>query len=80
MILMSSQICSMLISDIYNGFYKCTTCDKHKKGNGYTNLLNHLRRNHDNYEQEALEVTLQQRSLRTRTRGMYRYIEWVVCD
>ncbi|KAE9244340.1 hypothetical protein PF004_g5724 [Phytophthora fragariae] len=63
MILMSSQICSMLISDIYNGFYKCTTCDKHKKGNGYTNLLNHLRRNHDNYEQEALEVTLQQRSL-----------------
>ncbi|ETI39869.1 hypothetical protein F443_14593 [Phytophthora nicotianae P1569] len=27
---------------------------QYKKGNGYTNLLNHLRRNHEDYEQDAL--------------------------
>ncbi|ETP37478.1 hypothetical protein F442_14716 [Phytophthora nicotianae P10297] len=51
MVLTSSQICSMLFTDVGNGFFKCTTCDKqYKKGNGYTNLLNHLRRNHEDYE------------------------------
>jgi hypothetical protein len=86
MVLTSSQICSMLFREVGNGFYKCTTCDKqYKKGNGYTNLLNHLRRNHDNYEQEAEEALRRQNPLRlhlvsTRTRDLYRWIEWVVCD
>ncbi|ETO68281.1 hypothetical protein F444_14868, partial [Phytophthora nicotianae P1976] len=43
----------------------CTTCDKqYKKGNGYTNLLNHLRRNHEDYEQEAQEASRRQNPLR----------------
>ncbi|GMF40761.1 unnamed protein product [Phytophthora fragariaefolia] len=54
----------MLFREVGNGFYKCTTCDKqYKKGNGYTNLLNHLRRNHDNYEQEAEEASLSEDTL-----------------
>ncbi|KAJ8531766.1 hypothetical protein ON010_g14198 [Phytophthora cinnamomi] len=86
MVLTSSQICSMLFSEVDNGFFKCTTCDKqYKKGNGYTNLLNHLRRSHDNYEQEAQEASRRQNPLRlhlvsTRTRDLYRWIEWVVRD
>ncbi|EGZ15692.1 hypothetical protein PHYSODRAFT_506404 [Phytophthora sojae] len=76
----------MLFTDVGNGFYKCTSCDKqYKKGNGYTNLLSHLRRNHDNYEQEAQEASRHQNPLRlhlvsTRTRDLYRWLEWVVCD
>ncbi|EGZ26798.1 hypothetical protein PHYSODRAFT_255233 [Phytophthora sojae] len=67
MALTSSQICSMLFTDVGNVFYKCTSCDKqYKKDNGYTNLLNHLRRNHDNYEQEAQEATRRQNPLRLR--------------
>ncbi|ETP40985.1 hypothetical protein F442_11766, partial [Phytophthora nicotianae P10297] len=64
----------------------CTTCDKqYKKGNGYTNLLNHLRRNHEDYEQETLEAARHQNPLRlhlvsARTRDLYRWIEWIVCD
>ncbi|KAE9061121.1 hypothetical protein PF007_g30367 [Phytophthora fragariae] len=86
MVLTSSQICSMLFREVGNGFYKCTTCDKqYKEGNGYTNLLNHLRRNHDDYEQEAEEASRRQNPLRLhlvsmRTRDLYRWIEWVVCD
>ncbi|EGZ21794.1 hypothetical protein PHYSODRAFT_247318 [Phytophthora sojae] len=86
MVLTSSQICSMLFTDVGNGFYKCTSCDKqYKKGNGYTNLLSHLRRNHDNYEQEAQEASRRQNPLRlhlvsTRTRDLYHWLEWVVCD
>ncbi|KAE8886444.1 hypothetical protein PF003_g29482 [Phytophthora fragariae] len=65
MVLTSSQICSMLFREVGNGFYKCTTCDKqYKEGNGYTNLLNHLRRNHDDYEQEAEEASRRQNPLR----------------
>ncbi|EGZ14663.1 hypothetical protein PHYSODRAFT_333013 [Phytophthora sojae] len=86
MVLTSSQICSMLFTDVGNGFYNCTSCDKqYKKGNGYTNLLSHLRRNHDNYELEAQEASRRQNPLRlhlvsTRTRDLYRWLEWVVCD
>ncbi|ETL86711.1 hypothetical protein L917_13911, partial [Phytophthora nicotianae] len=58
---------------------------QYKKGNGYTNLLNHQRRNHEGYEQEALEASRHQNLLRlhlvsARTRDLYRWIEWVVCD
>ncbi|KAG6623467.1 Tyrosine-protein kinase HCK [Phytophthora cinnamomi] len=46
----------MLFSEVGNGFFKSTNCAKqYKKGNSYTNLLNHLRRS-DNYEQDAQEV------------------------
>ncbi|KAF1773902.1 hypothetical protein PC129_g11201 [Phytophthora cactorum] len=33
-----------------------TTGKQYRKGNGYTNLLNHLRRNHEDCEQEAQEA------------------------
>ncbi|EGZ18605.1 hypothetical protein PHYSODRAFT_498289, partial [Phytophthora sojae] len=83
MVLTSSQICSMLFTDVGNGFYKCTSCDKqYKNGNGYTNLLSHLQRNHDNYEQEPQEASRRQNPLRlhlvsTRTRDLYRWLEWL---
>ncbi|KAG6951343.1 hypothetical protein JG687_00013680 [Phytophthora cactorum] len=52
-----SQIYSMLFTDAGNGFYNCTTFGKqYKKGIGYTNLPNHLRCSHEDYEQEAQEA------------------------
>ncbi|GMF88809.1 unnamed protein product [Phytophthora fragariaefolia] len=69
-----------------DGIYKCVTCNKqYKKGNGYTNLLGHLCRNHENYEEEAVEASRRQNPLRlhlfsARTRDLYRWIEWIVCD
>ncbi|KAE9034258.1 hypothetical protein PR002_g8224 [Phytophthora rubi] len=76
----------MLYREAGNGFYECTTCDKqYKKGNGYTNMLNHLRRNPDGYQQEAEEASRRQNPLllhlvSTRTRDLYRWIDWVICD
>ncbi|OWY96363.1 hypothetical protein PHMEG_00033383 [Phytophthora megakarya] len=88
MILTSSQICNMLFTEFGDDFYKykCTSCEKqYKKGNGYTNLLNHLKRNHDNYEHEAQKAARRQNLLHlhlvsTRTRDLYRWIEWAVSD
>ncbi|KAG3155160.1 hypothetical protein PI126_g9295 [Phytophthora idaei] len=82
----SSQICSMLFTDAGNGFYNCTTFGKqYKKGIGYTNLPNHQRCNHEDYEQEAQEAArrvdpLNIRLVSQRTRDMYRWLEWVICD
>ncbi|KAE8886160.1 hypothetical protein PF005_g8520 [Phytophthora fragariae] len=76
----------MLYREAGNGFYECTTCDKqYKKGNGYTNMLNHLQRNPDGYQQETEEASRRQNPLllhpvSTRTRDLYRWIEWVICD
>jgi hypothetical protein len=82
MVLTSSQICSTLFfTNVGNGFYRCSTCDKqYQKGNGYTNLLNHLRCNHKDYAQEAQETSRRQNPLRlqlvsTRTRDLYRRVE-----
>ncbi|OWZ05126.1 hypothetical protein PHMEG_00022844 [Phytophthora megakarya] len=86
MVLTSSQICNMLFTAVGGCVYKRTSCEKqYKKGNGYTNLLNHLKRNHDNYEHEAQEAAHRQNPLHlhlilSRTRDLYRRIEWVVCD
>ncbi|OWY99486.1 hypothetical protein PHMEG_00029503 [Phytophthora megakarya] len=86
MILTSSQICNMLFTEVGDDLYKCTACEKqYKKGNGYTNLLNHLKHNHDNHEHEAQEAARRQNPLHlhlvsSRTRDLYRWIEWVVCD
>ncbi|KAG2832220.1 hypothetical protein PC111_g6684 [Phytophthora cactorum] len=56
-----SQIYSMLFTDAGNGFYNCTTFGKqYKKGIGYTNLPNHLRCSHEDYEQEAQEAVIKQ--------------------
>ncbi|OWZ23465.1 hypothetical protein PHMEG_0001632, partial [Phytophthora megakarya] len=85
MVLTSSQICNMFTA-VGDGVYKCTSCEKqYKKGIGYTNLLNHLKRNHNNYEHEAQEAARRQNPLHlhvvgSRTRDLYRWTEWVVCD
>ncbi|KAG6944817.1 hypothetical protein JG688_00016899 [Phytophthora aleatoria] len=76
----------MLLTHVGDGFYNCTTCGKqYKKGNGYTILLNHLRRNHEDYKQDAQEAARRLNSLNLhlvsqRTQHLYRWIEWVVCD
>ncbi|KAG2789956.1 hypothetical protein PC129_g20622 [Phytophthora cactorum] len=57
MVLTSSKICSMLFTAIGDNMHTCTTCGKtYKKGNGYTNVLNHLRRNRADYEQDTQEA------------------------
>ncbi|KAG7376903.1 hypothetical protein PHYPSEUDO_012564 [Phytophthora pseudosyringae] len=50
-----------------------------------TNLLNHLRRNHADYEQDAQEAARRQNPLNLRldsqrTRDLYRWLEWVISD
>ncbi|KAG3073811.1 hypothetical protein PI125_g22169 [Phytophthora idaei] len=61
MVLTSSQICSMLFTAIGDNMHTCTTCGKtYKKGNGYTNVLNHLRRNRADYEQDTQEAARRQ--------------------
>ncbi|KAG6953210.1 hypothetical protein JG688_00012938 [Phytophthora aleatoria] len=53
----SSQICTILFTPVEDNMFTCTTCAKtYKKGNGYTNLLNHPRRTHIDYEQDAQEA------------------------
>ncbi|OWZ00300.1 hypothetical protein PHMEG_00028541 [Phytophthora megakarya] len=79
MVLTSSQICNMLFTEVGDGV------PPYKRGNGYINLLNHLKRNHDNYEHEAQEAASRQNPLHrhlvsSQTRDLYRWIEWVVCD
>ncbi|OWY90107.1 LOW QUALITY PROTEIN: hypothetical protein PHMEG_00041916 [Phytophthora megakarya] len=64
MVLTSSQICNMLFTEVGDGVYKCTSCEKqYKKGNAYTNPLNHLIRNQDNYEHEDQEAARRQNPL-----------------
>ncbi|KAG3051052.1 hypothetical protein PC129_g22518 [Phytophthora cactorum] len=76
----------MLLTHVGDGFYNCTTCGKqYKKDNGYTILLNHLRRNHEDYKQDAQEAARRLNSLNLhlvsqRTQDLYRWIVWVVCD
>ncbi|KAG6948787.1 hypothetical protein JG688_00014953 [Phytophthora aleatoria] len=61
MVLTSSQICSMLFTAIGDNMHTCTTCGKtYKKGNGYTNVFNHLRRNRADYEQDTQEAARRQ--------------------
>ncbi|OWZ06923.1 hypothetical protein PHMEG_00020755 [Phytophthora megakarya] len=68
------------------GLYSCNSCSKViKSTNGYTNVLNHLKRFHPTYEadtQAALRTTnsVSIRLVEQATTDMFRWIEWIVMD
>ncbi|KAF1795376.1 Ribonuclease H-like domain [Phytophthora cactorum] len=66
----------MLLTHVGDGFYNCTTCGKqYKKDNGYTILLNHLRRNHEDYKQDAQEAARRLNSLNLHLNGRHQVAE-----
>lgn len=53
----NKQLAALLFSDAGSGKRQCRLCGKHyARGNGYTNLLTHLRGSHADYEARALEA------------------------
>lgn len=68
------------------GLYSCNSCSKTIKSvNGYTNVINHLKRYHPTYATDAEAALRTQNLLSLRlvdqaTTDMFRWIEWTVMD
>ncbi|KAE9303034.1 hypothetical protein PF008_g22328 [Phytophthora fragariae] len=86
MSLSSRTICNALFTSGGTNVFVCNTCnDTYRSSNGYSNLLNHLRRHHPAYEQLARSAlregnALQLRVVDQRTVDVYRWVEWIVVD
>ncbi|ETP50142.1 hypothetical protein F442_04453 [Phytophthora nicotianae P10297] len=65
MALSNMQVCALLFSKGTDSTFSCNTRAKvYKKGNGYTNLLNHLMREHPDYERILTPETQLERKMR----------------
>ncbi|ETI52417.1 hypothetical protein F443_04426 [Phytophthora nicotianae P1569] len=86
MALSNMQVCALLFSKGTDSTFSCNTRAKvYKKGNGYTNLLNHLMRDHPDYERDARDAARAQNALGfqlvdQRSRDIYRWCQWVICE
>ncbi|ETO58943.1 hypothetical protein F444_22680, partial [Phytophthora nicotianae P1976] len=82
MALSNKQVCALLFSKGTDSTFSCNACAKvYKKGNGYTNLLNHLMRGHPDYERDARDAARAQNALGfqfvdQRSRDIYRWCQW----
>ncbi|KAG2762885.1 hypothetical protein PC129_g9004 [Phytophthora cactorum] len=69
-----------------SGLYRCNSCSKTiKSTNGYTNVINHLKRYHPTYETDAEAALhtpnlLPLRLVDQATTDMFRWLEWTVMD
>ncbi|RLN05773.1 hypothetical protein BBJ28_00024862 [Nothophytophthora sp. Chile5] len=79
-------ICSLLFREDTIGQFECNSCScTYRDAQGFTNLMNHLRRFHPGYEAEGeaalrAENTLRLRIVDARTTDIYRWVEWVVME
>jgi len=61
----NKQLAALLFADAGAGKRQCRLCGKHyARGNGYTNLLTHLRGSHADYEARALDAAARRQQRR----------------
>ncbi|DAZ93435.1 TPA: hypothetical protein N0F65_000086, partial [Lagenidium giganteum] len=85
MALKNKEICEVLYTALGDKNYRCNSCSKvYARGNGYTNLLNHLRTSHAGFERVALDVIRSGNRIASvvdaKSIEIYRWVEWCILE
>ncbi|DAZ97633.1 TPA: hypothetical protein N0F65_003951 [Lagenidium giganteum] len=85
MALKNKEICEVLYTALGDKNYRCNLCSKvYARGNGYTNLLSHLRTSHAGFEGVTLDVTRSGNRIASvvdaKSIEIYRWVEWGILE